>query len=137
MRTTGTRRSVHIPGRRLLVLAPMIALPVLVAADLGSVALVRMSVPDDAGEAARAGVTAIQFDRTATSTTAATAYQAANGVAALHRMDLDEQTFKVFADGSVQLTAHRKAPTVLFKRVPWLRDHTDVTATATAHRSTW
>ena len=127
----------YVPGRRLLTALPLLVLPVLLAADLASLALVRMSVPDDAGEAARAGVIATQFDRSATTQTAGVAFQAANEVAALHRMDLDRESFLVSADGSVRLTARRDAPTLLFKRLPWLRDHTEATATVTAVRPTW
>lgn len=132
------RLPVQIPGRRLLVLGPLIALPILIAADLGSVALIQLSVPDDASEAARAGVSAIAFNSgTVTPATAEVAFDAANDVARLHRLDLDRETFTVYADGSVELSAHRTAPTLLFKHLPWVGDHLDVTSQTKASRPSW
>lgn len=131
------RTRVHIPGRRLLTGLPIVVLLVLVGADLASVALVKMTVPDDAGEAARAGVTAIDSRDTATPQTAETAYGAANYVADLHSMTIEPDTFTVWADGAVELTAHRKAPTMLFKHLPGLKDLTETTATAKAERATY
>jgi hypothetical protein len=133
-----SRPRISFPGRKLLVGIPAVAIPILFAADLGSLALVTMSVPDDAADAARAGVSAIAFTNgPVTPTTAETAFHAAEDVAALSRMDLDRQTFTVFADGSVELTAHRKAPTLLFKHLPWVQDHLDVTTTITEKRPNW
>jgi len=133
-----SRRRIYIPGRRLLLGVPAVVVPILLAADLGSVALVRMSVPDDADDAARAGVSAIGFNSgPVTPTTAETAFKAAEDVAHLNRMDLDRQTFTVFADGSVELSAHRKAPTLLFKHLPWVKNHLDVTSTTKVNRASW
>jgi hypothetical protein len=133
-----SRRRVYIPGRKLLVGIPAVVVPILLAVDLGSSALVRMSVPDDANDAARAGVTAITYNNgPVTPATAELAYTAAADVAKLNRLDLDRQTFTVFADGSVQLSAHRKVPTVLFKHLPWVKDHLDVTSTTKASRAAW
>ena len=128
------RIRIKIPGRRLLTVAPAVAVIVLMAADLASLSLVKVSFPDDAAEAARAGVSAIQFEGHATPQTAETAFRAAEAVAKEHSMNLDQQTFIVYADGSVKLTAHRHVPTVLFKRLPWLRGHTETTTTVTASR---
>ncbi|MBA3742085.1 hypothetical protein [Sporichthya sp.] len=125
---------VHVPGRRALTLITLIALPVVVAADLGSVALVKVSVEDDAGEAARAGVMAIQYGQTATPQTAEIAFRAAKEVADLHRLTIDPATFVVTADGSVRFAARRDAPTALFKHLPGLRDLTDTTVTVSAQR---
>ncbi len=131
------RTRVRLPGRRLVVAIPLIGLPLVLAGDLASVALVKLTVPDDAAEAARAGVTAVQYDRTPTQQTALAAFTAAREVAALHRMQIDEKTFTVYADGAVKLTASRNAPTLLFKRLPWLRDHTETTTTTTVDRPNW
>jgi hypothetical protein len=132
-----SRFHVRLPGRRLLSIAPAAAFIVVMAADVGSVALVKMSVPDDAADAARAGVGAIQFTTGATPENAKTAFDAAKQTADLHHLDLDTQTFTIFKDGSVKLTAHKNAPTLLFKRLPWLKDHTSTTSTVTVSRASW
>lgn len=131
------RRRVHIPGGKLLAGIPLIALLVMGGADLASVALVKLSAPDDAGEAARAGVAAVEFDRSATPQTAQEAYDAANEVAELHRLDIDEKSFVIREDGSVEFTAHRSSPTLLFKHLPGLRDLTETTISASATRADW
>jgi hypothetical protein len=133
-----SRRRVYIPGRKFLVGISAVVVPILFAVDLGSSALVRMSVPDDANDAARAGVAAIAFNQgPLTPSTAELAFTAAEDVAKLNRLDLDRQTFTVLADGSVQLSAHRTVPTVLFKHLPWFKDHLDVTSTTKASRASW
>jgi hypothetical protein len=128
---------VHVPGRRFITALPLIAVPLLVAVDLASVALVHISVPDDAGEAARAGVAAIQFERSATPQQAQLAFNAASEVADLHRLTLDRESFTVYADGAVALTASRKAPTLLFKHLPGLKDLTTSTESVTVGRPNW
>lgn len=135
--TAISRRSFNIPGKRMFVVLPMIVLPVLVAGDLGSVALVKLAVEDDAGEAARAGMMAIQYDQKATPAAAEAAYAAASSVADLHRQEIKKDTFTIYADGGIKLTATRKAPTLLFKHLPGLRDLTESTVTVTASRPTW
>lgn len=130
-------RRVYIPGRKLLVALPLIGLPIVLAGDLASVALVKLAVQDDAGEAARAAMAAIQFDRAATPQHAEIAFNAASDVADLHRLTLDRESFTIYADGAVMLTATRKAPSLLFKHVPGLRDLTVSTETVTADRPTW
>jgi hypothetical protein len=127
----------YIPGRRFITAMPLIALLVACGADLVSVGLVKVSTPDDAGEAARAGMTAIEFDRTATPQTAEAAFRAASDVADLHRMSIDKDSFRVYSDGSVELTGHRSAPTMLFKHLPGLKDLTATTATVKASRVAW
>lgn len=115
----------HIPGSRILTMLPLIALPVAIVADLGSVTVVQLSVPDDAQEAGRAGTQAIAFKVNPTAATpenVQAAFTAASTVASLHRQVVDPETFTVFKDGSVQLTVSKTAPTVLFKHIPWLRD---------------
>lgn len=131
------RPRVHIPGRKLIAGVPLVALLIVGAADLASVALVKLSAPDDAGEAARAGVTAIQYDRSATPQTAQEAYDAAKEVAQLHRLDIDEKSFVVHADGSVEFTARRSSPTLLFQHLPGLRDLTETAVSVSATRADW
>lgn len=130
-------RRVYLPGRRLLTALPLVALPVMIAIDLASVALVQLSVPDDAGEAARAGMAAVQFERSATPQQAQIAFNAASQVADLHRMNLDRESFTVYADGAVTLTASKKAPSLLFKHLPRLKDLTTSTETVTVSRPNW
>lgn len=128
---------VHIPGRRFVTALPLIALPLVVAVDLASVALVHLSVPDHAGEAARAGMAAVQFERSATPQQAQLAFNAASQVADLHRLNLHREGFTVYADGAVTLTASKKAPTLLFKHLPGLKDLTTSTESVTAARPNW
>lgn len=132
-----TRSRRAIPGHRVLTVLPLAALTIALAADLGSVALVRLSATDDAGEAARAGVGAIQYERSATPQIAEAAYEAAEQVASLHRLAIDQASFVVHANGTVELTAHRTAPTVLFKHIPGLRNVTETTVSVSADRAEW
>lgn len=131
------RLRVVVPGRRFLSVVPVAAFVIVMAADAASVALVQVSVPDDAAEAARAGVSAIQFQREANPQNAQGAFDAAEQVAETHGLELDSQTFTIYADGSVQLTAHKDAPTLLFKRLPWFKSHTDKTTTVKVNRTPW
>lgn len=131
------RRSFYLPGKRVLLLLPLIALPVLLAGDLGSVALVRLAAEDDAGEAARAGMSAIQFGPTVTPQTAEMAYRSASEVAELHRLTIDQQSFTIYADGAVKLTATRTAPTLVFKHLPGLRHFAVSSTTVMVSRPTW
>jgi hypothetical protein len=120
-------------GRMFTTLA-LLVLPITAVADLGSVVVVRMTVPDDAAEAGRAGVQAIGFNvlsNAATPQNAQAAYEAASSVAKLHRQEVDPKTFTVFKDGSVHLTVTRTAPTVLFKRLPGFRALTSTQTTTT------
>lgn len=131
------RTRVHIPGRTLLTGIPLVALLIVGGADLASVALVKVSAPDDAREAARAGMVAIQYERSTTPQTAQTAYDAANQVADLHRLDIDENTFVVHENGTVDLTARRSSPTLLFKHLPGLRNFTETTVSVSVDRVSW
>ncbi len=128
---------VHVPGRRLLSVAPLAALAIVIAADFGSVALVKLTAEDHAGEAARAGMSTIQDVRTPTPQVAQNAFDAASAVADMHDLTIDEQTFVVRAGGTVELTAHRTAPTMLFKHLPGLRGLTENTVSAIAVRPNW
>ncbi len=124
----------YFPGARVLVALPMIALPTVGVADLGSVALVHLSVPDDADEAGRAAVQALQFSRTATPKDAEIGFNAAKSVTDLHHQHLDPQSFTIYRDGSVRLTVSKTAPTILFKRLPGLKGLTHTTTTTTVAR---
>lgn len=127
----------YIPGRRALMLLPLIALPVLACVDLGSVTLIHLQAEDNAGEAGRAGMAAIQFEREATMRNAEIAYQAASGVADLHRQQIDKDTFTIYADGAIELTARRTAPTLFFKHLPGLRELTETEVTTKVTRPNW
>jgi hypothetical protein len=121
-------------GSRILTLVPLVALPIVTAADIGSIALIRLSVPDDASEAGRAGVAAIQFQEKATQTNAQIAYDAATTVSDLHGQEIERESFTIYKDGSVQLTVRETAPTVLFKFLPGLRGLTDYEVTKKVNR---
>jgi len=118
---------------------PLVVLPIVLAADAGSVTLMRMSVPDDADEAGRAGVAAITF-ATGTNPTpeeAQSAYDAATSVADTHGEHIDPATFTIYKDGSVTLTVRRSAGTVLFRHLPFLSGLTHTQSTTTVHRADW
>lgn len=124
-------------GSRVLTLLPLVALPIVAAADFGSIALVRLSVPDDASEAGRAGASAIQFTDEATPRQAQFAYDSASSVASLHGQEIDRQSFTIYKDGAVKLTVSETAPTVLFKYIPGLRNLTYFEMTKTVNRASY
>lgn len=121
-------------GSRIFVMLPLIGLPIVAVGDLGSVAVVRLSVPDDAHEAGRAAVQAIEYIKNPTSANAKIAYEAASSVARLHRQRVDPETFTIYSDGAVKLTVTKTAPTVLFKHLPGLRDLAHASSTTTVER---
>ena len=120
-----------------LVVFPLIALPILIAADAGSVTLMKLSVPDDAGEAGRAGVQAIYYSGVATPEEAQTAFTAAKSVADTHHEHIDPATFTITKDGAVTLTVTKHAGTVLFKHLPGLKGLTESKVTTTVARASW
>lgn len=122
---------------RTLFLVPAIALPIVVAFDAGSVALMQLAVADNTAEAGRAGVTAIAFERQASPQTAQMAFDAAKSVTDSHGEDIDPASFRVHSDGSVTLTVSKSTRTVLFGRLPGLRDLTKTQHTETVRRSNW
>ena len=124
-------------GSRVLTLLPLVALPIVTAADVGSIALVHLAVPDDAAEAGRAAMSAIQYQSQPTSNAAQIAFDAAASVADLHQQEIDRRSFTIYKNGSVHLSVSRDAPTVMFKRIPFLRDLTHASATTTIERPTW
>lgn len=127
----------YVPGSRALSIAALATLPIILAADAGSIALVKLSIPDVAAEAARAGVQAIAYEREASPEVAQVAYGAATSVADLHRQEVDRQTFTVYRDGGVQLTVRRTAPTMLLEHIPGLRGLAEATASHRAERANY
>jgi hypothetical protein len=115
----------------------LIALPIVLAVDAGAVTLTKLAVPDDAGEAGRAGVQAILFNRTATPEEAQLAYTAAKSVADTHHEQIDPATFTITKDGAVSLTVSKHTGTILFKHLPILKDLTTTTASTTVDRASW
>lgn len=124
-------------GSRTLTVVPMIVLPILVAFDAGSVALMQLAAPDNAAEAGRAGVTAIFNDNQATPDNAQVAFDAAKEVADTHGETIDPTSFRIHSDGSVSLTTGKSTDTVLFKHLPGLRGLTHTQTTVTVNRSNW
>lgn len=122
---------------RILTVTPLIALPILVAFDSGSIALMQIAAEDNAGEAGRAAVSAIAFERDATPDNAQLAYDAAKSVADTHHETIDPKTFRIHSDGSVTLTTGKSTQTVLFKHIPGLRGLTRTAHTLTTTRSNW
>lgn len=123
-------------SRKLLIL-PAIALPIVVAFDAGSVALMHLAAEDNAAEAGRAGVSAIAFERATNPQTAQVAFDAAKSVADSHHETIDPTSFRVHSNGSVTLTTGKSTKTVLFGRLPGLKNLTDAQTTLTVHRSNW
>lgn len=103
---------------------------VLAVLDGGSVALTRMSVPDDVRAAGYAAAEAAQ-DQPATRRTAVAAYEAAVADAKLHGLTVRTDDFRLYPDGRVTLTAEKTAPTLLLDRVSALRDLAEVRVTVT------
>jgi hypothetical protein len=124
-------------GTRPLTLLPLIALPILLAWDAGAVTLMRMSVPDDADQAGRAGVMAIQFNNDATPEEAQSAFAAAKQVTDGHDETIDPASFTIYKDGSVTLKVSRSTPTVLFKFLPFFSGLTHTSTTTTVRRAAW
>ena len=122
---------------RIVTVAPLIVLPIVVAFDAGSVALMQIAAEDNTGEAGRAAVSAIAFDRETTPEVAQLAYDAAKSVADAHGETVDPTTFRIHSDGSVTLTVGKSTDTVLFRHLPGLRNLTDTRTTITARRPTW
>lgn len=98
--------------------------------DGGSVLLTEMSVPDDTTAAGRAAAQAVE-ELPATRQNVVVAFEAAQAAAAGDSLKVRTKDFMLFPDGEVSLTASRTAPTLVFHRLPWLRDLTVVTSTAT------
>ena len=98
--------------------------------DAGSVALTRLSTPDDvreAGQAAAEAVKEMPVDRQ----TATVAFAAAADEGRAHGLRILPRDFRLFPDGRVELTAARTAPTLLLDHISALHDLTSVESTAT------
>jgi len=98
--------------------------------DGGSVVLTEMSVPDDTTAAGQAGAQAVE-ELPATRQNVVIAFEAARAAAAGDSLKVRTKDFRLFPNGEVSLTASRTAPTLVFHRLPWFRDLTVVTSTAT------
>jgi hypothetical protein len=122
---------------RLPVTVVLIALPIIMAVDAGAVTLTKLSVPDDADEAGRAGVQAILFNGIATPEEAQIAFDASKAVADTHHEHIDPTTFTITKDGTVTLTVSKNTGTILFKHLPILSGLTHTTATTTVARASW
>lgn len=122
---------------RALTVLPMIALPILLAVDAGSITLTKFSVSDDAQEAGRAGVQAILFNAAATPEEAQRAFDAAKSVSDTHREHIEPTSFTITKEGAVTLTVSKHSGTVLFKHIPGLRGLTTTTVTTTVARASW
>jgi hypothetical protein len=122
---------------RLWVTLPLIVLPIVIAADAGSVTLTKLSVSDDAEEAGRAGVQAIMFNGVATPEQAQHAFDAAKAVSDTHHEHIDPTSFTITKDGTVTLTVTKHAGTILFKHLPMLKRLTTTTVTTTVARASW
>ena len=98
--------------------------------DAGSVVLTRLSTPDNVREAGRAAAEAVRgmpVDRQA----ASMAFAAAADEGRTHGLRILPEDFRLFADGRVELTAARTAPTLLLDHISLLSDLTSVESTAT------
>lgn len=122
---------------RVPVTLALIALPILLAADAGAVTLMKLSVPDDADEAGRAGVQAILFSNVATPDEAQMAFNASKAVADTHHEHIDPSSFTITQDGTVTLTVSKHTGTILFKHLPILSGLTKTTVTTTVARASW
>jgi hypothetical protein len=122
---------------RVPVTLALIALPIIMAADAGAVALTKLSVADDASEAGRAGVQAILFNGVATPEEAQLAFTAAKSVSDTHHEHIDPTTFLITKDGTVTLTVTKHTGSVLLKHLPGLKGLTTTTVTTTVARASW
>ena len=105
----------------------------LAAIDGGSVLLTTLATPDDLEEAGfkAAAVVSRSNDPVPTTTTAVAALEAARAEAGKHDITVREDDFTIYADDTVELTGATTAPTLLFKRVPFLQGLAEVVTTLT------
>lgn len=95
--------------------------------DLISLGTARFQAEDHAQSAVRAANEAY-----GSSKDLQTAYDAALAEVVQHGDTIDPQTFSVAPDGTISLTLHRTAPTMLVEKVAPLREWADVERTVTA-----
>jgi len=98
--------------------------------DVGSVALTKMTVPDDVRAAGHAAAE-VAKNAPPNRQTVTAAHQAAQDSAKLHGITVHTKDFTIYPDGRVTLTAGKTAPTLLLDRVPQLAHLADVTTTTT------
>jgi hypothetical protein len=123
---------------RAVLLTGAAVLPIVVAFDAGSVAVMEMAAKDNADEAGRAAVSSIALiNGGATPAAAQTAYDAAQEVADSYGEKVDPTSFRVHSNGSVTLTVSKSTDTVLFKHLPYLKGLTSTQTTMTVDRSNW
>jgi hypothetical protein len=115
---------------RTFVVLAVSAGPLLGVIDGGAVGYARLATEDDARTVGHAAVEAVRGEPL-TQQTALSAYRAASATAARFGATVDRADFAVHRDGSVTLTLHRTAPTLVFDHLPFLRDTTAITSTVT------
>jgi hypothetical protein len=103
---------------------------ILAALDAGSIALTKLSVPDDVRRAGQIAATAVE-GQPATRQTARIAFDAAQTEARHHGIVVSTEDFTLYPDGRVTMTAGRTAPTLLLHRVGMLSGYADVRSTVT------
>lgn len=119
-----------MPSRSALAALLAAALFLVALIDGGSVLLTEMSVPDDTTAAGQAAAQAVE-ELPATQQNAVIAFEAARAAGAGDSVRVHTKDFTLFPDGEVMLTASRTAPTLVFHRLPWVRDLAVVASTAT------
>jgi len=118
-------------GARSAIVWPLaVAVQVIALVDGGSVVLAELSVPQGTEASGQAAVAAVE-GLPATKQNAVTAYTAARAAGDELSLRIHTEDFTLYPDGRVTLTGSRTAPTLVFHRLPWLRDLTVVTTTAT------
>jgi hypothetical protein len=102
----------------------------LIGFDLISLGTTRLQAEDHAQAAARAAVEAYSGPSTLQA-----AYDAALAEVVADGDSIEAQSFSFAADGTVTLTLHRTAQTLLVRKISALREHAEVSRTVT-HRRT-
>jgi hypothetical protein len=92
--------------------------------------LTKLSVPDGTVVSGYAAVAAVE-GLPATKHNAVIAYTAAQAAGDELTLRIHTEGFRLYPDGRVTLTASRRAPTLVFHRLPWLRDLTLVASSNT------
>ena len=93
---------------------------VVAAVDSGSVALTRLTVPDDLRDAGRAAAETVR-DQPIDRRTAVAAFAVATDAVAPQGITLSPDAFTLAPGGTVRITGTRTAPTLLLDRVTALR----------------
>jgi hypothetical protein len=109
-------------------------IPLLSVVDVGAVGYARLATEDDAKVVARAAADAVR-SQPLTQQTAQIAYEHAEDTAHRFNATVSPKDFAVHRNGTVTLTLHRTAPTLLFDHVPFLRSKTEIARTVTVEPS--